>query len=294
MLGHDSERSLLIYVSLKKEIRDRPLLLLNMPHILARSVRSCVRLGRQHGWMMAFRMICWGLRDLLVRNTRLLFPFRYPYARLCLAFGLRPLSYLWGLDRGIPIHRHYLTEFLRHFSSDIRGHCLEFQEDWYTSEFGGERVTKSDILHKERGNSNATIVADITGPNDVPNNLFDCIICTYVLNVIFELDKAISELYRILKPGGVLLVAVPQAAMCDPQWHDLWRFTPEGLHLLLAKAFGAENVTVRAYGNSLSVAGDLRGLVADEFTQRELDYHDVRFAIVVCARAIKGTQPAAL
>ena len=84
-------------------------------------------------------MAYWGVRDLLVRNTRLLFPIRYPYAHLRLGFGLRPMSYLWGLDRGVPIHRHYLEQFLREFSSDIRGHSLEFQEDSYTSRFGADQ-----------------------------------------------------------------------------------------------------------------------------------------------------------
>ena len=187
-------------------------------------------------------MASWGLRDLVVRNTKLLFPFRYPYARIRFAFGLQPLSQLWGFDRGIPVHRYYLKQFLQEFSSDIHGHCLEFQEDSYTSQLGGDRVTKLDILHKDFGNPNATIVADITKPNNVPSNLFDCIICTYVLNVIFELDKAVSELYRMLKPGGVLLVAVPQSNMCAPQWHDVWRLTPEGLHHVLAKVFEGENM----------------------------------------------------
>ena len=44
---------------------------------------------------------------------------------------------------------------------------------------------------------------------------------------------------------------------------------------------------MRAYGNSLTAAGDLRALVADEFTKAELEYHDPRFAIIVCARAVK-------
>jgi hypothetical protein len=290
MLGHKSERLLLMYVSLKKQMKHQPLILSNLSHVLALAASCLFELGREQGWFATFRIGCWGLRDLLVRKTRLLFPFRYPYARLRFALSLRPLSYLWGLDRGVPIHRHYLADFLRDCSSDIRGHCLEFQEDSYTSQLGGERVTKSDILHQQPGNANATIVADITRPNNIPSNEFDCIICTYVLNVIFEVDKAVSQLYRILKPGGALLIAVPQASMCDPEWHDVWRFTTEGLHLLLGRVFGAENVTVRAYGNSLTAAADLRGLVTDELIQRELDYHDPRFAMVVCARAIKGTQ----
>ena len=85
----------------------------------------------------------------------------------------------------------------------------------------------------------------------------------------------------------MVLVAVPHISMCDPQYHELWRFTPEGLSLLLAKTFAAEDVTVRAYGNSLTAAGQIRGLVPDEFTTTELESHDERFAVTVCARAVK-------
>jgi SAM-dependent methyltransferase len=211
-----------------------------------------------------------------------------PYARVRFAAGVQPLSYLWGYDRGLEIARFYLEKlFLHEFSSDIRGHCLEFNDARYTSCFGGDQVTRLDILHKEEGNPDATIVADLTQPNDIPSNLFDCIICTHVLHVIFEPGQAVSELYRILKPGGVLLVAVPHISMYGPDWHECWRFTPEGLYLMLAKSFGGENITIRAYGNSLTAAGEIRGLAAHEFTKNELNSHDQRFAVEVCARALK-------
>ena len=91
----------------------------------------------------------------------------------------------------------------------------------------------------------------------------------------------------MLKPGGTLLVAVPHISMCGPRSHEIWRFTPEGLSTVLGTSFGGENVTVRAYGNSLTAAGELRGLVADEFTENELNHQDPRFAVEVCARATK-------
>jgi glycosyltransferase involved in cell wall biosynthesis len=208
-------------------------------------------------------------------------------ARVRLTAGIQPLSQFWGSDRGLPTHRYYLEQFMQEFASNIRGHCLEFQDDAYTTRFGSSAVTKLDIIHVDDSNPDATVIADLTKPNDIPSNFFDCIICTHTLHVIFELDKAVSELHRILKPGGVLLVAVPHVSMCDPGWHEVWRFTPEGLHLVLAKTFGKENVTIRAYGNSLIAAGQIRGVVSHEFTKAELDYHDPRFAVEVCARALK-------
>ncbi len=207
--------------------------------------------------------------------------------RIRFAVKVAPLSEQWGYDRGVPLHRYFLDQFLQEFAADIRGHCLEFQENSYTTKFGGERVTALDILHKDAGNSAATIVADLTTANQIPSNRFDCIICTHVLHIVSELDAFIAELYRILKPGGVLLIAVPHISMNGLEWHELWRFTPEGLLTVLAKAFGSEQITLRGYGNSLTSAGELRGVVADEFTLSELQTHDPRFASEICARVVK-------
>jgi SAM-dependent methyltransferase len=208
-------------------------------------------------------------------------------ARIRLTAGIQPLSVFWGHERGLPICRYYLEQFLRDYASDIRGACLEFADDWYTSRFGCAAVKRIDILHIDGTNPRATIVADLTKPNSIPGEQFDCIICTFVLHVIGELDKAIADLHRILRKDGVLLVAVPHISMCDSQYHELWRFTPEGLSRILGQRFGADSVTVRAYGNSLTAAGQIRGLVPDEFSPAELDYHDERFAVTVCARAVR-------
>lgn len=208
-------------------------------------------------------------------------------SRLRLAFGIAPLSYRWATDRGLPIHRHYLEQFLTEFQADVRGRCLEFQGPLYTPRFGGAAVESLDILHIDDSNPRATLVADLTRPNDLPSDRFDCIICTHVLHVIADVPRAVAEMHRILRPGGVLLVAVPHISMCEPQFRELWRFTAEGLLGIMAPAFGDGNVRVRAYGNSLTAAGEIRGLVIDEFTAAELNAHDERFAVEVCGHAVK-------
>jgi SAM-dependent methyltransferase len=197
------------------------------------------------------------------------------------------LSDVWGTDRGEPIFIHYICEFLQEFVDDIRGPCLEFYEDAYTSRFGAKRVTKVDILHLDDSNPRATLIGDLTQPNNLPPDTFQCIICTQTLHLIFEVQKAVAGMYRLLAPGGVLLTAVPLVSMCDPSWHEFWRFTPEGLQRTLATAFPEESIAIRAYGSSLTSAGQLRGLTAQEFTAAELDYHDPRFAVEVCGRSVK-------
>ncbi len=196
---------------------------------------------------------------------------------------------LWGTDRGQPVHRLYLDRFLGEFQTDIRGRCLEFQDPMYVPRFGGSAVTGLDILHVDDSNPRATMIGDLTKPNDLPSAAFDCIVCTHVLHVIYDVRTAISELHRMLRPGGVLLVAAPHVSMVDADFFtEYWRFTPDGLRALLGEAFGADNVTIRSYGNSLTAAGDLRGLVAHEFTESELAQHDTRFPLEVCARAVRA------
>ena len=80
--------------------------------------------------------------------------------------GEKPLSDTWGTDRGLAIHRYYLERFLAEFAVDIRGHCLEFQNPQYTRRFGCTAVTALDILHIDESNPQATLIADLTQPNE--------------------------------------------------------------------------------------------------------------------------------
>lgn len=214
------------------------------------------------------------------------YPLRFIHARSRMVYG-RPLSTRWGFDRGLPAHRYYINLFLREFAGDIRGRCLEFQDRTYLSQFAGPEVTAQDVIHIDDTNPDATVIGDITRPDTIPADTFDCIICTHVLHVIYDFNAALAGMHRMLKPGGVLLIAVPQVSMCDESAGELWRFTRLGLHQALSRCFGDRNVTTRAYGNSLVAAGELRGMVADEFTRSELHEHDPSFAIEACGRAMK-------
>jgi SAM-dependent methyltransferase len=252
-----------------------------VPHAITKAIRSSVRISTPVLARTAKRIVPRAMMKLI----------RLCNSRVRFAAGVRPLN---G-DRGEPINREYVNLFLHEVSSVIRGRCLEFQENTYTSRFGADRVRAIDILHKELGNPNATIVADLTKKNGIPSDSFDCIICTYVLHGVFDFEKMVAELHRILKPNGVLLVAVPHIDRLNPELQGLpgfdfepfWRFTEKGLRILLANHFGAGNVMVRGYGNSLTAAGHLRGLVGRDFTRAEVEYQDPRYAIVLCASGTK-------
>src|SRR3954469_9296795 len=122
---------------------------------------------------------------------------------------LTPIDSGFGLGRGKPVDRHYIEDFLPRHAGDIRGRVLEVGENAYTVEYGGRRVTQSDILHADDSNPRATLIDDLADGGALPGEAFDCFICTQTLTYIYDVQQAVRTIRRILKPGGVLLATVP-------------------------------------------------------------------------------------
>lgn len=212
---------------------------------------------------------------------------RVARGRMLLARGSEPVSRVFATDRGKPIHRRYIDEFMHAHSQAVRGRVLEFQDPGYTRRFGGDRPTKIDVIDLDPDNQWATMVVDLTEPNDISAGTFDCIVCVHVLHVVFEDVKFVAELYRLLAPGGALLVAVPTTSPIDPDWDELRRYTPSGLRQLLETAFPAAQVEVVGFGNSFTAAAEMRGLAVDELTPAEIRRVDPQFPVAACAVAVK-------
>jgi SAM-dependent methyltransferase len=205
---------------------------------------------------------------------------------------LEPIGRKWGKDRGgFPIDRFYIERFLEAYAPDIRGRVLEVQDASYTLRFGGERVTRSDVLHVVPGNPAATIVADLGCAPEIPSDTFDCIILSQVLLCIEDVRAAIGTVHRILRPGGVALVTVPgisQISRYDmDRWGDYWRFTTLSAERLFASVFPADHVTIQAHGNVLTAVAFLHGLAVEELRAEELDHHDPDYQMLITVRAVK-------
>jgi SAM-dependent methyltransferase len=203
-----------------------------------------------------------------------------------------PISRVFGLDRGQPVGRYYIENSLARHAGDIYGRVLEIGDDTYTRRFGGDRVIKSDVLHVEEGNPRVTIVADLSCADHIPSDTFDCIILTQTLNVIYDVRAALRHLYRILKPGGVLLATFPgisQISRYDmDRWGEYWRFTTLSAQRLFTEVFPPECVAVEAHGNVLAAISYLHGLATEELRQEELDHHDPDYEMLITVRAAKA------
>ena len=81
----------------------------------------------------------------------------------------------------------------------------------------------------------------------------DVVLCTETLEHVPEPARFLSEIARVLRPAGKLILTVPFAARYHFIPHDYWRFTPAALHRILG-ASRFQNVAVFARGNSVTVA----------------------------------------
>ena len=206
---------------------------------------------------------------------------------------LTPVSRQFGFDRGRPIDRYYIEAFLAAHAEAVQGCVLEIGDASYSQKFGASRVTRQEILHLVPGHPGATIVVDLTDAPEIPSGQFDCIILTQTMHYIFDLGAAVATLYRVLKPGGMLLVTLPGISqICRDQRDresDCWRFTASSARRLFGGYFGTHNVTVTTHGNVLASIAFLEGLASQDLTRDELNHSDPNYQLMIAVAACKGT-----
>ncbi|GAB3196522.1 hypothetical protein GCM10027261_19440 [Geodermatophilus arenarius] len=199
-----------------------------------------------------------------------------------------PVSLDFGWDRGTPVDRFYVERFLEQSREDVAGRVLEVGDDAYSRRFGGDRVEVQDVLHVHAGNPVATIVGDLSAAGVLPESVFDCIVLTQTLHLVYDLRTAVDRLHAALRPGGVLLLTVPGISQIDRgewggQWY--WALTPAAARRLLGDVFGDELVAVEGHGNAFAATAFLQGLAVEEVGTDRLLPHDPAYPVVVTARA---------
>jgi len=204
-----------------------------------------------------------------------------------------PISAIFGLDRGQPVDRYYIDQFLESNAVDIRGRCLEMGNAFYINKFGGGNPSRIDVLHVTEGNPEATMVGDLTNADHIPPCIFDCIVFIQSLQMIYNVNAALRTLHRILKPGGVLLLTSNGISKIGRRlgrddWGEYWHFTTQSLDRLIKENFPGAQATITAYGNVMSSISYLHGLATEELNSAELDVLDPDFAVIVAARVVKS------
>jgi SAM-dependent methyltransferase len=198
----------------------------------------------------------------------------------------------FGYSRGLPIDRYYVEAFLAERSADIRGRALEIGDASYCRRFG--KVAYQDVLHVDAGAREATITGDLSSRGVLPQDVFDCMVVTQTLHLIYDMPAAIREMRNALKPGGVLLLTSPGTTRIDRgDWKDTWYWslTEASIRRLFSEAFGDENLRVGVHGNVYAATCFLQGLALEEVDREKLDVLDPSYPVILTVRARKAVQP---
>ncbi len=191
-----------------------------------------------------------------------------------------PFSAVFGFERGTPVDRYYLHRFLSAHRDHIAGDVLEVQTTSYTERFGrGVRRADSFDLAAE---FSPTHLCDFAHCEDViPSASYDCLLLPNTLPHFRELDLALAQARRIVRPGGTILASVAGLIPLTGDAPEYSRLTPDGWRDRLAFAWRGASIDVNGHGNCLAAIASQLGLVTEELSAPELGVHDARYPVLI-------------
>jgi SAM-dependent methyltransferase len=93
--------------------------------------------------------------------------------------------------------------------------------------------------------------ADVCNMPEQPDGAYDIVVLDQVLEHVKDPRRAMQEVRRVLRPGGLCILATPFLIKIHGSPSDYWRFTREGLSLLLTDF---SDVHYGQWGNRLALS----------------------------------------
>jgi len=120
----------------------------------------------------------------------------------------------------------------------------------YMMSKSGWSVTGIEISEKARNSSSAAFNLKIIAPGQISGLVaasFDCVTMWHVLEHFYDPHKYISDILTLLKPGGILLIALPNSGSFDAKHYGnfwaafdvprhLWHFDPDSFTCFSGKS----------------------------------------------------------
>ena len=113
-----------------------------------------------------------------------------------------------------------------------------------------------------------------------PDIHFDSVLCTQVLEHVFEHDKMLNEIYRVLKPGGHIILTVPFAWELHEEPYDFFRYTKHALKELFEKT-GFKIDYIKANGGKWAAIYQLRNNVIYSSFKNKTFYNKLKKILFV-------------
>ena len=209
-----------------------------------------------------------------------------PFIKQLIQIPIEPFSRQFGNETGKPIDRYYIEKFLYDHKDLIHGDVMEIANRTYTYQFGHD-VRHAYALHVNGWGDENTIIGNLVTGEGIQENFVDCFICTQTLQVIYNINDVVRNIYNALRPGGYLLLTgsgISQLSMNDyDNWGEFWRFTEKSMGKLMGKYFNQDKVHVQAYGNVKTSICFLYGVCQEELEEEDFKYNDEQYPLIVTA-----------
>ncbi|MBE3141517.1 MAG: class I SAM-dependent methyltransferase [Thermoplasmata archaeon] len=153
----------------------------------------------------------------------------------------------------IPQHKRLDYSLRRYFVDEFHfRHVPDLPPDSRVLDLGGNKTNKRGQFDLEKYNlcvvySNLSIVKSPDVQADaayIPfaDNSFDVVICSELLEHVPNPPDVLSEVYRVLRPGGLLLICVPFLYQIHSDPYDFGRYTDYYWSVTLGKIGYRETV----------------------------------------------------
>ena len=200
-------------------------------------------------------------------------------------FGrLWPFSQRFGFDRGAPVDRYYLQQFVRSIRPVVRGRCLEIGGSRWSNWFYRFDVDEFRSLELEQSRIADDLVGDAADRGVLDPASWDSILAFHVLEHCPNPFAVVSNMRAWLRPNGHACIAVPCAQRVHSYPGDYWRFMPDGLRVLFSDF---SEVNVSTYGNPLTVVSNYMGLSHTELAAEDMNAAHPDYPVLACVVARK-------
>jgi len=149
--------------------------------------------------------------------------------------------------RGKSIARILTNRALSEWAGEIRGVVLDLACGTIPSY---RRVLALEsrgcfVIGVDRNSSfRPTVVADLAQSIPLGSESCDVAILSSYLYIPAQPEQALSEIWRVLRKGGLLVLSAPLVFPYTPEPTDHWRFTEQGLRWVLSRSgFVIEQLT---------------------------------------------------
>lgn len=163
-----------------------------------------------------------------------------------------------------------------HFAPEpsLRAQISQLSKEYRTADFFSEGYEYANI----------DLTLDLTNMNSLGDESVDCLIAFDVLEHIKDDKKALQEIYRVLKKGGVTILTVPQKDMQTITEEDIFLEDPEER----ARRFGQSD-HYRIYGTDFKELLENSGFSVSVFSAKNFSDEEVKRHVL--APPVPSTNP---